>query len=98
MTEGEESFGLFDEPADDVNDWKQEWKGMPECNNTDILPFKQLVINFKNKEDYEKFAALIKQTLTEKTKSTWFPEQGTIHDSSMRYVDNETEVPDLYNF
>jgi hypothetical protein len=45
---------IFDEEVENVNDWKKEWKGMPECNNTDILPFKQLIINFKDKADYEK--------------------------------------------
>lgn len=83
---------LFDEPIDDINDWKKEWVGMPECNNTDILPFKQLMVNFKDKADYEKFASLIKQTLTEKTKSVWFPEQETVHDSNTVYVDESSLV------
>lgn len=88
---------LFDEPIDETNNWKDEWKGMPECNNTFVLPFKQLIVNFKDKADFEKFCTLIKQNLTEKTKSIWFPEQDTIHDSSTRYID-ESEISNIHNF
>jgi len=61
----------------DVNpidhDWASEWFGMPEFNNALIKPHKEIIIRFRNEEDYQAFAKLIDQNLTEKTIGTWYP-------------------------
>lgn len=63
--------------------WKKYWKGMPEYDQNDNPPWKQIYLNFRNEQDYLDFAKLIGQNLTEKTKSIWFPkldiEENTLH-------------------
>ena len=64
------------ENQDDKNelDAELEWSGMPEFNNKDLTPKRQLIISFRNEDDIKTFANLIKQNITDKTKSIWFPE------------------------
>jgi ParB-like nuclease domain len=54
-------------------DQAEVWKGMPEFENEAFRGYKQLVVRFLKKQDYEKFATLIGQKLTEKTKAIWYP-------------------------
>ena len=46
---------------------------MPEFNQDDLTPNRQLIISFKTEKDIQDFANLIGQNITEKTKSLWFP-------------------------
>ena len=55
------------ENQDDRND-------MPEFDNKDLTPKRQLIISFRNEDDIKTFANLIKQNITDKTKSLWYPE------------------------
>jgi hypothetical protein len=52
--------------------WKNEWH-MPEFTYTDNLPFEYLTDCFRNEADRKKFAELMEQTVTEKTRSIWYP-------------------------
>lgn len=54
-------------------DPRAEWEGMPEFNQEDKTAFRSLVVHFKDQAAVDAFAALVKQTLTEKTKSMRFP-------------------------
>lgn len=65
-------FDLFGELVQ--KDWEKEWKDMPEFIQEDKGPVKQLIISFKNFDDYKEFSKLINQSLTKKTQSIWFPE------------------------
>lgn len=56
-------------------DYTQEWQGMPEMDQEDMGFFKEIIIRFILEDDYREFAKLIQQTLTEKTKSIWYPKQ-----------------------
>lgn len=80
---------LFDlgEPQEE---WEKEWLDMPEFVSEDQKSYKCVLVHFKDKADMEKFATLINQTLTMKTRSVWYPraEIGTIADK--RYADQET--------
>lgn len=49
------------------------WEGMPEFIQEDRKFYKQIIVRFLKKKDYEKFAKLIGQTLTESTKCIWYP-------------------------
>ena len=64
------------ENQDDRNELnaEAEWTGMPEFNNEDLTPKRQLIISFRNEDDIKVFANLIKQNITDKTKSLWYPE------------------------
>ncbi len=55
------------------NDWRKEWQGMPEYNNAELKPFQSIRVWFKTQEDYQNFAKLINQNLTEKTITIWYP-------------------------
>ena len=60
---------LFDIPTT----WEEEWNSMPEFKQGDLTPHRQIIISFKKEADVVMFAKLIKQNLTPKTKSVWFP-------------------------
>ena len=57
------------DPSKSTPDWKKHWKGMPEYEQEKNPPYKQIYLNFRTKEDYDQFAKLINQNLSEKTKS-----------------------------
>ena len=67
-----EEMGLFKQ--EEFNPY-QEWQGMPEFEQEAYQEYKQLLIRFDTKEDYQVFAQLIGQNLTEQTKSIWYPER-----------------------
>ena len=64
------------ENQDDRNelDAELEWTDMPEFNQKDLTPKRQVIVSFKNEDDVKSFAKLINQKITDKTKSLWFPE------------------------
>jgi hypothetical protein len=72
---------------DSTNPIFDEWKNMPEFVQEKQKPYAKIIVRFETKEDLEEFSKLIKQKLTQKTKSIWHPElQRGIH-SAKRYVD-----------
>ena len=66
-----------------------EWEGMPEFEQEDKEAYKSIKVNFANQDDYESFARLINQTLTDSTRSIWHPYKKP--DSVMKYsVEDES--------
>jgi len=57
------------------NDPNEEWQGMPEFEQEDLLAVKSVKVNFLLLEDVKSFAELINQNITEKTRSIWYPKQ-----------------------
>jgi hypothetical protein len=57
-------MGLFED---------ETWQGMPEFIQEKKEPFKVLMVRFETEQDYKEFQRLIKQDLTNKTKSIWHP-------------------------
>lgn len=55
------------------NDWKDEWKDMPEFVQEKQTVYAQIIFRFNSEEDLQAFGKLIGQKLTKKTKSAWFP-------------------------
>lgn len=47
---------------------------MPEFNQENKAPIKSIIVNFASKEDMHKFAKLVGQLITAKTRFIWFPE------------------------
>ena len=72
---------------DDDNDWENHWVGMPEFVQEDNPPYKKIIMNFRSKEDYDSFAKLIDQKLTEKTKSIWYPKLDIDDNSLKRWIE-----------
>jgi hypothetical protein len=58
---------------DDLESPETEWRGMPEFNQPDNGAFRQIIVSFDDQAGVDAFEKLIGQTLTDKTKSLWFP-------------------------
>ena len=63
-------LGSEAEPDDPM----KEWEGMPEFDNP-AKAYKSIMVHFENKDNYLEFCELIKQALTEKSTSCWYPEK-----------------------
>lgn len=71
------------------NDIEKEWKDMPEFIQENKQPIKQLIVSFKNFDDYKEFSKLIEQPLTPKTQSVWFPKAEIETYANKVYTDDE---------
>lgn len=58
---------------EDDDEYSLEWRGMPEFNQPDNGAFRQIIISFDDQAGVDQFAALVKQNITNKTKSIWYP-------------------------
>lgn len=87
ITKGQET--LFD--LESVEDWKSEWEGMPEFIQKDVTSYKSVIVHFATEEDMRKFAKLLKQNVTETTRSIWYPEAEIGRIAGRLYVDENTE-------
>lgn len=64
---------LLDGPALPPTDPNSEWSGMPEFDQQDKTAHRQIVMNFRSDEDVTKFGELLGQSVTDKTRSLWYP-------------------------
>lgn len=66
---------------------EKEWKEMPEFVQEKQKEYAKIIFRFRDESDLISFSKLIGQKLTNKTKSTWYPEikKGLL--SCKRYVD-----------
>jgi hypothetical protein len=69
--------------------WREHWTGMPEFENDDETAFQQIIVNLADQEAVNKFAKLIRQKLTPKTRFLWYPRQEKTSTKNMRWVDQE---------
>ena len=68
-------------------DAEQEWEGMPEFNQPDKMPYRQIIISFDKESDVQDFANIMNENITEKTKSFWFPKKQKNILKDKAYVD-----------
>jgi len=73
----------------DEKEWKKHWVGMPEFTQEDNPPYKKIIVSFRNKEDYQEFAKIMNQKLTEKTKSIWYPELDREENALLRWMEDD---------
>mgnify|MGYP001560415163 FL=1 len=71
---------------DDI-EWRKEWQDMPEFKLQNLTAIRSIKINFASQEDIDEFAKLIKQTITNKTKSLWYPKAEILVDIDKIYID-----------
>lgn len=71
--------------------WKKHWVGMPEFEQENNPAYKKIIVSFRNQEDYEEFAKLIDQSLSEKTKSIWHPKLDREANHLLRWVEEEND-------
>lgn len=56
-------------------DHKDEWNGMPEFEQKDLMGVQDIIVHFETRDDVNDFSELIKQNITDKTRSIWYPKQ-----------------------
>jgi hypothetical protein len=54
-------------------DWKKEWKDMPEFISENKKPLQQIKISFRNYDDVLEFARILDLKVTPKTDALWYP-------------------------
>jgi len=74
-------------------DWKAVWEGMPAFNQQDLTPWQSVVVHFKNREDRVKFAKMVEQTITDDTRSLWYPKAEIGHFVDKRWGSAEKVLP-----
>ena len=68
-------------------EWKKEWKDMPEYKQKDLRSFRRLIFHFRNQKDIDKFSKIINQKIHPKTNSYWHPKLKPRIASDKRWVD-----------
>ena len=76
--------------------WKEHWKNMPEYVQENNPPYKTINVKFRKKEDFEKFAELLNQNLSDKTKSIWHPHLDRTANSLLRWVQDGVKTLPKY--
>lgn len=64
---------LFDKKPRRINLWEEEWVGMPEFVQKKKDCYAKIIVRFDNEQDLQKFASIVEQNLSKKTKSIWYP-------------------------
>lgn len=80
---------LLDVPPD----WKGKWTGMPEFEQRDLTPWASLPVHFASRADRVAFSKLIGQTITDDTRSLWFPKAEIGRYVDKRYATAEKVDP-----
>ena len=76
----------------DENEREKLWVGMPEFEQKDNPPFKTLYLHFRNRQDFDEFRTRYaqvddEQTITDKTKSMWYPHLDKDENSLKRWFE-----------
>lgn len=68
-------------------DYDELWKGMPEFDQEDQGAVRTIAVHFATKEDVRKFAKLVGQKITNKTKSINYPKQDRMNLKAYQVTD-----------
>jgi ParB-like chromosome segregation protein Spo0J len=82
-----EMTNLFLEVETGETNPEDEWKGMPEFDQENKNSFRHIIVHFETQSDVDEFSRLIGQSLTDKTKSIWHPQQIKMDTEAKRYDD-----------
>ena len=89
------TLSIFDEDdeAEDKNTWSKEWNDMPEFIQENDPPFEYIKVCFRSIDDRKAFAKLTNLTVTEKTRTIWFPAliERRGMDKNVEYIDEIEE-------
>lgn len=77
-------------PMKRKEEWKKEWKQMPEFEQEDLTPYRKIVVAFRNDEDVEIFKILMEQEITPKQKAIWYPYAEPRKRAHLRYEEDDT--------
>lgn len=79
-----EQMGNQLKPPDDPN---EHWVGMPEFEHSAESTFQSIHVHFATVEDVNRFAEVIEQTITDKTRYVWYPEREKTTHADKRWAD-----------
>ena len=82
---------LFD--LESLDWWREHWVGMPEFIQDDLTPWKSIAVHFESRADLAAFSKLVEQTLTERTRSIWYPEAEIGRMMNKRFIDARPNPP-----
>jgi len=77
---------------DDADEYETEWRGMPDFNQPDNGAFRQIIVSFDDQAGVDAFEALVKQNITNKTKSIWFPPRERNNVQDLFYFDERKDA------
>lgn len=63
-----------------------EWVGMPKFEQDDLSAAYSIRVNFNSLKDLQNFARLVSQTITENTRSIWYPQRIDSPHKDERYI------------
>jgi hypothetical protein len=79
--------GIIDLIAEKKEDDIQiDWRGMPEFIHEDLSPLKSILIYFKDRDAIDEFEKIVKQKISDKTQSIWYPEARIDRYADKRYI------------
>jgi ParB-like chromosome segregation protein Spo0J len=61
------------------------WQDMPEYEHEDQTSWHKVIVHFANAEDLARFARLVEQSLTDKTRSIWYPKAEIVKTADKEY-------------
>jgi hypothetical protein len=82
-----EPLGLFEK--EDFDSWREHWVGMPEYENSNLEPWKSIIVHFACRADMDAFAALVGQNVPGPGPggSIWYPKAEIGRFADKRYAD-----------
>jgi hypothetical protein len=88
-------IGLKNFTLESLDNFKPEdhWNGMPEYKSEDVSANRTILVHFYNDEDVQKFAQLVGQQITDKTKYIYYPEvqRDVLKDKGYGSIEEEDE-------
>jgi hypothetical protein len=83
--------------ADELANWREHWKDMPEFVLEDLMPYRSVTVHFECHEDMvEFFRDVMGYKKIPGTKWIWYPHQSRLIRQDKRYHDDESQVSDLH--
>lgn len=80
---------LFSVPKE----WENHWKGMPEYEQKDLMPWQTIKVHFRNMQDRKEFATRMGQQVTDKTQFMWYPKAEIQKAIDKRHISAEPKNP-----
>jgi len=74
---------------------EEEWKGMPEFISEDQTAVRKLIVNFQSESAVEDFCNRLGISITDKTKSIWFPPKERMNRKDYAWVSDEEAIEDF---
>lgn len=70
--------------------WKSVWAGMPEYSNEDLRPIQTVKVHFRDLPSRDAFAALVGETLSDRTQFIWYPKNERAIVARRRWASTDT--------